>query len=411
MRRAHVALVAGCAALVLSTCAADGDQTAPTTTGASGGVLTSVADPATEPDTRGPVSDADGAPPVWEGRVDIRTTGNRVSAGRGDLDRAPLEIRLASPAVWLVPMSPARGSSWAAVLDDGTLVTLDLELGTVHVLDPSWGAAEPIVTDDGRIVAATARPQGFDDQLSDARWVTDGRLSAALTDPTERYGHGVLGDRIEAAGFSLRDELTGERVDVALVGDVVEGTSAILADVVGDATSEILVTQSNTATGARLVVYDRFGRLVAESQPIGLGNRWRNQLAVAPVGPDREVEIIDIRTPHIGGTVEWFRIDDGRLVRVAALGGFTSHVIGSRNLDFAIVADPDADGRLEVLAPADDRRSLGVITRFDGGAQVEFRVDLSDRLTSNVGAVDHPDGTATYAAGTADGIVRVWVPR
>ena len=127
---------------------------------------------------------------------------------------------------------------------------------------------------------------------------------------------------------------------------------------------------------------------------------------------DQEVvatEVIDIRTPHLGRTIEWFRLDGDRLELVAELPGFTSHVIGSRNLELAIVADPDGDGRLEVVASSPDRLVLSVVARTDDGADIEATVDLGARLSSNIGAVDHADGGASYAVGTDDGLVRFWL--
>ena len=84
-------------------------------------------------------------------------------------------------------------------------------------------------------------------------------------------------------------------------------------------------------------------------------------------------------------------------------------MLGSRNLDLAVVADADGDGRLEVVAPIPSRTELGVIARVDAGTDVEFTVELGARLSSNFGAVDHPDGGATYVAGTDDGLLRFWV--
>lgn len=405
MLRRHGLTIALWATIVGGACSADPPDPVPLTARPGNGVFTTVEGARAEPQANTSAAHA-----TWEGRVDIQRTGNRVSNGKGGLAGAPQEIVLASPAIWLVPTSPERGARWVAVLDDGSLVVLDLDQATAEVVDPNWGDAEPFVTEEGEILATLERPHLFEDQLSDSRWVTDGELSVVLTEPTERYGHGVLGDRVEAAAISILHEPAGERHEVQLAQDVVEGTSAILADVTGDGGSEILVTQSNAQVGARLVVYDRLGQQLAESPPIGLGNRWRNQLAVGPLGPEGEIEIVDIRTPHIGGVIEWFRVEDGRLVQVANLSGFTSHVIGSRNLDLAIVADADGDGDLEVVAPSADRRRLGVIARTHDGAERTITVELSDRLASNFGAVDHPDGTATYAAGTADGVIRFWLP-
>ncbi|MEM9465140.1 MAG: hypothetical protein AAGA90_07190 [Actinomycetota bacterium] len=345
----------------------------------------------------------------FEGRADIDATGNRVSTGTGDLSAEPIEIRLDQPAIWLVPSSPERGAPWAAVLDDGRLVWIDPRSGEVDVLVEDWGDAEPVVRGAERIDTWDLASL-FPDALPDGRLVSGRDVAVFLAEPTDRYRHGVLGDVVEAAAIEIRSTEDGSsEFRVELDVDVVEGRSALLGDADGDGDDEILVTQSNDRNGARLVLYDADGTLLAESTSVGRGNRWRSQLAIAPVGPDGEIEIVDVRTPHLGRTIEWFRLEGDELVRVAERDGYTNHVLGSRNLDLGIVADPDGDGRLEVVVPTSDRRAVGVVARTAAGTDEEFRVDLGARLSSNLGAIDHPDGGATYAIGTEDGRIRFWV--
>lgn len=344
----------------------------------------------------------------WIGRADISPSGNRVSTGRGDIRSVPVEFSLESAAVWLVPLAAERNAPWVAVLADGRLVELDLVGGEVVVLDDGWAGAEPHVI-GGRVAAMAPEPIGDDalEPLFDARTVTDGDTTVTLVGPTGRYGHAVLGDGIEASGFLVAGR-GGSSTLVDFDSDVIEGRSALLGDADGDGHAEILVTLSNGRSGARLVLYDTDGSLVAESEAIGRGNRWRNQLAIAPLGPDGEIEVVDVRTPHLGRTIEYFRLEGDQLVRVATQSGFTSHVLGSRNLELAIVADPDGDGALEVIAPTSDRLELGVVARTPEGTTIEHTVELGALLSSNVGAVDHPDGSASYAVGTRDGTLLFW---
>jgi len=161
------------------------------------------------------------------------------------------------------------------------------------------------------------------------------------------------------------------------------------------------------------VAYELDGSLVAESAPIGRGNRWRNQLAVGPFGLDGETEIIDVRTPHIGGTVQAFRLSgdgDGRILeRVAASdNNYTSHPIGLRNLDMGIAVDADVDGRPDVVVATADRGSLAALTRTteSPGWTTITTLELPGRLTSNI-AVAETDGVASLAA-AAGTTVRIW---
>jgi hypothetical protein len=143
-------------------------------------------------------------------------------------------------------------------------------------------------------------------------------------------------------------------------------------------------------------------------------------MAIAPVGPNGEVEIIDVLTPHIGGTVQYFRIEGDRLVRVASNSGFTSHRLGSRNLDLGVVADADGDGALDVMVPTDRRDALGVLTRTEDpeagydGVEVVAELPLPGRMTTNLGVRPVPEGgdagipTLGFAVGTDESVLRIW---
>ena len=172
------------------------------------------------------------------------------------------------------------------------------------------------------------------------------------------------------------------------------------------------------------------GSLLVESEPIGRGNRWRNQLGVAPTGPDGELEIIDVRTPHIGGIVTFLQLDDDRLVVAADTAPYTSHVVGSRNLDMGVLADVTGDGRVEVVILSQDRSRLvaayacGWRSRSRGRESVRrsstggpFRrrasIGAAHRRTRSArqAAATHPHGRTQRAPGramTPDCLVPAW---
>ena len=276
-----------------------------------------------------------------------------------------------------------------AVLDDGTIAYL---------------------TEDSVVVGDTTLPA---DPLPDAKLLVDtnDRL-LFVTGPTPRYSHAVLGDGIEGSGFALvttdadPPTLTTWDFDPA---DVLEGTAPLWVDLDGDGSREIIATLSNATDGARLVAFNEQGQALAQSEPIGLGFRWRHQLAAGPFRRPGERTIIAVRTPHIGGPVELFSYRGDRLgVAVETVTEHTSHRIGSPNLDQAVAWDFDDNGDLELLIPSRDARFIGVHQVTDAGVEVIASLPLAAELTSNLAAVGTPSGVA-LAAGTGDGL-RIFVP-
>jgi len=353
------------------------------------------------------------------GRVDLQPTGNRVIEGRGAIGSSvPLTVELPAErsAVWLVPTDQG---TWIAVLDDGSTIEVALDDRSAITATTSSqrgtydpGAGPPFLADGMLVVESTGRDL-FADPLPDTRVITDGRRLIALAAPTDRYDHGVLGDAIEASAVEVvSDDGTSTTPITIADPDVIEAVSPMLGDVDGDGSLDVVLTVSNAETGARLAAYTLDGTPIADTAPVGTGNRWRNLLAIAPTGPNSEVEVIDIRTPHIGGTLQFFRDDgEGGLQLVAAASGYSTHVIGSRNLDLGIVTDADGDGQLDVLLPSQERDALAVVTRDDdvenGAVEVE-RVPLGAGLTTNVSALSDGDDGVAYAVGTGDGRIIVW---
>jgi hypothetical protein len=213
---------------------------------------------------------------------------------------------------------------------------------------------------------------------------------------------------VEAAAISLRsDEGDVSRVEVGQT-EVIEGLAPIVADLDGDGTAEMIVTVSDMYEGARLVTYALDGERMAASEPIGQGFRWLHQIGAGPTGPGGEVEIISVRTPHIGGVVEAHQLRDGQLRQVASESGYSSHALGSANLDMAFLADTDGDGRLEVVVPNQAMTVLAVLARVDGGFDEVEALELEGRLVTNVAGVADAAGNLSLAAGTADGRLRIF---
>jgi hypothetical protein len=383
-----------------------------------------------------------------------RADGNRLVAGSGALPgAAPVDVPLDGEPRWVVGASVEGGVLWAVALADGRVrgfvardgvvedaaITPDsllpgappllrVEGGQAALITPPLDSASPLTHPvelaDGRIAFVDGNGDlvfwdgGGEssrlavDALPDARILRDeaDRL-LLLTGSTSRYPHGALGDEVEATAVTLVE--TAPEPHIARViptpgESVIEGIAPIWADVTGDGAREIVVTLSDAERGAQLAVFDESGEQVAGGPAAGQGFRWRHQIAAAPFGPSGEIELADVLTPHIGGTVEFFRLDRGKLALTAGVPGYTSHVIHTRNLDLALAGDFDGDGAVELLLPNQGRTELTAIAHTACGAAAEWTLPLGGELATNLAAVETADGGIALAAGRANRVLRLW---
>lgn len=219
-----------------------------------------------------------------------------------------------------------------------------------------------------------------------------GRVRAAyLILPTERYGHGILGDRIEAGGFRIRTTAR-RRLELVLPEDsVFEDLRVRLADVDVDGRDEAVVVRSYLDRGAALAVYrigpDRIEPL-AETEPLGIPHRWLNPVGVADFDGDGRPEIALVTTPHIGGTLKLYRLEGGRLALTAERRGFSNHRIGSRELDLSAILDFNGDGVADIALPDDSRRLLRVVTFAGGKYRMLAEAENGSPINSRIWARD-----------------------
>ena len=343
------------------------------------------------------------------GLPDHQWTGNRVVRPRpcqpfeGTWEDFELDMK---PA-WVVAHPGQPGESWVATDADGRAFVFS-EGQLVEVPASLTGAEPPVATwEEGRLRVRSRSEAAGPDPIPHGRSASTGSLTATLAGPTERYPHGVLGDTVEASALHLETDDGRWSHTLLPEYEVIEGIAAIVA-VVGDEIGGSLVTVSDADRGARLRLYAPDGDVLAESEPIGQGFRWLHQIGVGPTGPDGELEVIVVRTPHIGGVVEAYQLDGARFERVAAIEGYSSHVIGSANLDMALLADTDADGQLETVVPTQTMTELAVVERTDDGFAEVMRLPLEGRLASNVAAAVSRDGRLSLAVATDAGRLRIF---
>ena len=266
------------------------------------------------------------------------------------------------------------------------------------------GGTLALLPTDRRLVVAPAP-----DILPDGE-VTEGQGAirrAWLTGATERYGHGILGDRIEASGVGI-ERADGKFLYFELGRDsVFEDRRARLYDLDGDGADEIIVVQTFLATGAALTVLEASGdalELAAVAKPIGRANRWLNPAGAGDFDGDGRIEVAYVETPHIGGTLRLYEYKDRRLTEDGAARGFSNHAIGSREQDQAAVVDWNGDGIVDLLVPDARREQLRVVT-FAGGKFAELeRIANPRRIVTAVLPIQLGDSVRpTVVYGLDDG--------
>ena len=380
--------------------------------------------------------------------------GNRLAAGRGGLPAAEvLDIALDGLPVWVVAAPAGRGSAWMVALEDGRVQTFRvvdgrsapvpleasiLPVGTPPVLaieedlrprlanvvgGDASALSHPVLLADERLVYIAADgdlvllDSGGSQRLGinalpDARILVDEDERLLLyTRPTTRYDHAVLGDGLEAQSAVLVETAMGLQVALQIDFEpVAEGIAPLWADLDGDGQREIVATLSDAERGARIAVFTADGLLLAEGPPIGQGLRWRHQLAIATFAGDGIAEIAVVRTPHIGGSVEFYRRRGAVLDIATQLSGYSSHALGSRNLDMALAGDFDGDGDLELLLPTQDFARLGAVERTAFGSRVAWEIEVGGSLTTNLAAVQQADGGLLVGVGHEGEVLRIWLP-
>ncbi|HEY9057762.1 MAG TPA: VCBS repeat-containing protein [Aurantimonas sp.] len=215
------------------------------------------------------------------------------------------------------------------------------------------------------LFAATLSPLPAAERLPDGDIAVSaaGDIAAAwFARPTTRYAHEILGDAIEA-GSLVAETRDGRTIEAVLPEtQVFEDLTPRLVDMDGDGRNEIIAIRSDVMKGAALAVYGLIdGQLVerAAIPPIGRPNRWLNVAAIADLDGNGRRDIAIVKTPHIGGTLEIYAWEDGKLLLRASRAGYSNHVIGSRELDLAEVVS--LEGTPVLILPNTARTALEVV--------------------------------------------------
>lgn len=263
-------------------------------------------------------------------------------------------------------------------------------------------------------IEPTARKQA-DNGLPDGHIATTdfGTIrSAWYAKPVTHYRHGILGDAIEAETLVAAGE-NGDTWSLPLKdGMVFEDRTPRIVDPEGLGKNKIVTIMSAPAEGAAIAVFAiNDGKLVLESQTpfIGTSNRWRNIAGIADFDGDGSLQIAEVVTPHIGGTLRFWTFKKDKLVPSGEMFGFSNHEIGAREQDLSAVEDFDGDGVSDLALPSADRRVLRLM-RFSGGANGEKTLEelasvrLPARIDKAIGVTRNGDDVV-LTVGLEDGSV------
>lgn len=216
-------------------------------------------------------------------------------------------------------------------------------------------------------------------------------VDAQYKNPTMRYGHFAAGRLHEYAalavatneGRTLYLNLSEDEVFEDISPRKIKLTTQPLEQ------TQLLTIVSHKQQGARLVIVRlNAGKLeiAAQSAAIGRPMRWLNPIGTADLDGDGKLEIMAVITPHIGGTMKVYRYQQGELIEIAALPGFSNHVFGSEQLDLSITLS--SEGKVTMLVPDNARLLLREVALEAGKLVVKRSCKLDSPIVGSMVALD-----------------------
>jgi len=232
-------------------------------------------------------------------------------------------------------------------------------------------------------------PHGRADHVA-GKFFEVGVLKAWFAAPTDRYPHGVLGDRIEAGGVIIQPPSAGAPSAFMINApkdSVFEDIQPRIVDFDGDGILDIVAIRSYLDAGASVSVIGyregKDGSIASywmQSPAIGTPNRWLNPVGIEDFDGDGDKEIVAVVTPHIGGVLTIYERDGDKLAPKALMRDVSNHAIGSPDLRLHTVIDWNDDGIPDIAVPDQSRSVLRFITLKGGVAEEIDRIDLGSEM-------------------------------
>lgn len=212
----------------------------------------------------------------------------------------------------------------------------------------------------------------------------DNRVYAQYSSPTEKYGHGILGDKMEAEQLVVVVDSIFHEFKLP-DNYVFEDIRPRLYDVDGDNELELICIRTNVLQGAGIAIYKiADGQLIeyASVPEIGTSNRWLNIVTINDLDNDGAVELVWIETPHIGGILRVAKIEEGLLSLITETAQYSNHTIGERNLCLSVLTQQT--NKKVFYVPSQNRNKIVGFTftgdDFEVVEEINQIVDFSEPL-------------------------------
>ncbi len=215
--------------------------------------------------------------------------------------------------------------------------------------------------------------------LPDAR-ITLGSLDGSgelhalvLTDPTDRYPHGALGDKFAATAVAViavgSNALSVRARYVVPEPAVLEDLIPMVVPIGEGRRPGVVAVKSAPRQGSSILVLgwrDAGLEFLAEGPAFGQKNRWVHVIGAADLSGDGIPELIPS----------------------AKALGYSSHAVGSRNQDQAAIANMSGSGRLQIILPRQSREVLVALELSGTRWEERWALQLGSPIQSNLVVAD-----------------------